>query len=64
MPCGPHFQTYTGSLASTLGKDTLKKFLSMKDKMSGFTGAVQSFFEKVGETAVNVWNYIVSIFKK
>ena len=45
-------------------QDTLKKFLSMKDKMSGFTVAVQSFFEKVGETAVNVWNYIVSIFKK
>ena len=45
-------------------QDTLKKFLSMKDKMSGFTGAVQSFFEKVSETATNVWNYIVSLFKK
>lgn len=45
-------------------QDSLKKFLSMSEKMEGFTGAVQAFFQKVGETAVNVWNYIVSIFKK
>lgn len=45
-------------------QDTLKKFLSMRDRMDGFTGAVQEFFQKVGETAVNVWNYIVSLFKK
>ena len=45
-------------------QDTLKKFLSMSEKMEGFTGAVQSFFQKVGEAAANVWNYIVSIFKK
>ena len=45
-------------------QDSLKKFLSMSEKMEGFTGAVKEFFQKVGETAVNVWNYIVNIFKR
>ena len=45
-------------------QDTLKQFLNMREKMSGFTGAVQNFFQQVGEKAVEVWNFIVSIFKK
>ena len=45
-------------------QDTLKQFLSLSEKAEGFTGAVQQFFHRVGETAVNVWNFIVGIFKK
>lgn len=45
-------------------QDTLKQFLNLSEKAEGFTGAVQSFFQKVGETARNVWDYIVGIFKK
>ena len=45
-------------------QDSLKKFLSLSEKASGFTESVRQFFQQVGETAVNVWNYIVGIFKK
>lgn len=45
-------------------QDSLKQFLSLSEKASGFTESVRQFFQQVGETAANVWNYIVSIFKK
>ena len=45
-------------------QDSLKKFLSLSEKASGFTESVRQFFQQVGEAATNVWNYIVSIFKK
>ena len=45
-------------------QDSLKKFLSLSEKASGFTESVRQFFQQVGEAAANVWNYIVSIFKK
>ena len=45
-------------------QDTLKQFLNASEKLSGFTEQVKNFFQQVGDKAVEVWNYIVSFFKK
>ena len=45
-------------------QDTLKQFVKASEKLSGFTESVKTFFQQVGDKAVEVWNYILSIFKK